>query len=203
MPNIMIHEKVAYNIAKKDKKLDTPNFYLGALAPDAVNLNGFAPKEKRWTSHLRDKDLNVWRENIKKFYYNEKDNYPTDFLKGYFIHILTDIVYDDYFYLKVTKRIKEDNKSIIDPHPVMLSYMNDYAIENENNEITKHIKNKLKEATYCDIRNITKDDLKAWTESQLKYNTKTKYKENPYITDDLIEKISLKVNEEYSNVVTY
>ena len=67
MPNIMIHEKVAYNIAQKHKNLDTPNFYLGALAPDAVNLNGFASKEKRWTSHLRDKDLKVWRKNIIEF----------------------------------------------------------------------------------------------------------------------------------------
>ena len=46
MPNIFIHEKVAYNLAKENKYLDTPNFYLGVLAPDAVNLNGFAPKEE-------------------------------------------------------------------------------------------------------------------------------------------------------------
>ena len=44
MPNIIIHEKVAYNISKKYKSLANAEFYLGALAPDAVNLNGFAPK---------------------------------------------------------------------------------------------------------------------------------------------------------------
>ena len=68
MPNIFIHEKVAYNIAKENKYLDTPNFYLGVMAPDAVNLNGFAPKEERWTSHLRDKKLSTWRQNIIDFY---------------------------------------------------------------------------------------------------------------------------------------
>ena len=59
MPNIMIHEKVAYTIAKQIKDLDTKEFYLGALSPDAVNVNGFASKEERWTSHIRDKDLNM------------------------------------------------------------------------------------------------------------------------------------------------
>lgn len=33
MPNIMIHEKVAYTIAKQIKDLDTKEFYLGALSP--------------------------------------------------------------------------------------------------------------------------------------------------------------------------
>lgn len=200
MPNTMIHEQVAYNIAQKHKNLDTPNFYLGALAPDAVNLNGFASKEKRWTSHLRDKDLKVWRQNIIEFYYKEKNNYPSDFLKGYFIHILTDIIYDDYFYSSVTKRIKEDGKNIIDPHPIMLNYMNEYAIENKNSKITKHIKNKLIEAAYYDIRNITKDNLKSWAKSQLEYASVSP-KPNPYINDDLITKLTNCVLVEYDNYI--
>ena len=42
MPTTGIHEEVAYLIANKYKKLDTSNFYLGAIAPDAVNINGLA-----------------------------------------------------------------------------------------------------------------------------------------------------------------
>ena len=47
MPTTMIHEKIAYDLAKKYPELDTSDFYLGILAPDTPNLHGFAPKEMR------------------------------------------------------------------------------------------------------------------------------------------------------------
>ena len=143
MPNIFIHEKVAYNIAKENKYLDTPNFYLGVMAPDAVNLNGFAPKEERWTSHLRDKKLSTWRQNIIDFYNKEKSNYASYFLDGYLIHILTDIIFDDYFYSNVIDLIKKDHKDIEDAHPLLLKSMNDYAIVNKDDKLVGHIKEKL------------------------------------------------------------
>ena len=50
MPIISIHEEVALLITQKYKDLDTSDFYLGAMAPDSVNLEFFAPKEDRWTT---------------------------------------------------------------------------------------------------------------------------------------------------------
>ena len=97
MPTVLIHEEVAYNIAKKYKQLDNKDFYLGALAPDTVNLNGFASKEERWNSHLRNENLDTWLENVKKFYNENKDKYNKYFLLGYVLHIITDIVHDKYF----------------------------------------------------------------------------------------------------------
>ena len=108
MPNIIIHELVGLKIANKYKELDNKYFYLGLLSPDAVNLNGFASKEIRWTSHIRDKDLNVWRDNIFKFYKNNKSKYEESFIDGYFIHILTDIIFDDFFYDKLKFKFLKD-----------------------------------------------------------------------------------------------
>ena len=59
MPNIRIHEEVAFIYANKYKEYDNKEFYLGVLAPDSVNVEGFAAKIERWTSHQRDKDYDV------------------------------------------------------------------------------------------------------------------------------------------------
>lgn len=200
MPNIFIHEKVAYNIAKENKYLDTPNFYLGVLAPDAVNLNGFAPKEERWTSHLRDKNLSTWRQNIIDFYNKKKSNYASYFLDGYLIHVLTDIIFDDYFYDDVLSQIIKDYQGIDDPYSLVRESMDEYAIKNKNSEMIKYIKDKLSNATYTDVRNITKEKLLAWSQKQLVYGNYHKTS-NAYITDELIEKLTEKVLQEYMNYV--
>ena len=108
MPTVLIHEEVAYNIAKKYQEHDNKDFYLGALAPDSVNLNGFAPKEVRWTSHLRKENLDEWLEKVKEFYNENKNKYNKYFLLGYVLHIITDIVHDKYFYQNIRNIIKED-----------------------------------------------------------------------------------------------
>lgn len=198
MPNIMIHEKVAYNIAKQIKELDNKEFYLGALAPDAVNVNGFAPKEERWTSHIRDKDLNKWRLNIINFYKKEQSNYNKSFPTGYLIHILTDIVFDDYFYLDVTNKIKSDN-NLADPHPYFLKCMDEYTKENISSPFFLEIKGKLKNPTYYDILNITKEKLKSWTEKKLNEQITTKV-ENKYIDDRLISSLTEQVLNEYNKI---
>ena len=200
MPNIKKKKKVAYNIAKENKYLDTPNFYLGVLTPDAVNLNGFAPKEERWTSHLRDKNLSTWRQNIIDFYNKEKSNYASYFLDGYLIHILTDIIFDDYFYSNVIDLIKKDHKDIEDAHPLLLKSMNDYAIVNKDDKLIGYIKEKLNNADSLNIRNISKEQLLSWSKKQLNYNESSSIT-NPYITDDLIEKITTQVSKEYFDIV--
>ena len=75
MPSILFHELVGYKIASKYKKYDTNNFYLGLMVPDSVNAYGFASKENRWRTHRRDKNLDIWQENVIKFYKENKGNY--------------------------------------------------------------------------------------------------------------------------------
>ena len=74
MASCMIHLYAGWLYAQKNTEfLDHPNFYLGCILPDCVNLGGFAKKEIRWHSHLRAADLSQWEENALAFY--QKDRY--------------------------------------------------------------------------------------------------------------------------------
>ena len=84
MPSISIQEKVGYEIGKI-LSISSYDYYLGLLAPDAPNLEGFASKEERWRAHQRRQDYHEWREALDRFYIQEKDHYPHDFLLGYYL----------------------------------------------------------------------------------------------------------------------
>lgn len=191
MPNIRIHEEVAYLYAKKNKEFDNKYFYLGVLAPDTPNLNGFGPKEERWMAHQRDKDYDKWLENIKRFYKDNKDSYNKYFIFGYYFHVITDIVYDKDFYLDIREIILKDNISLEDSHNVMRQDMDYYGSTFKEYD---YIKNKLLEIDeYFDIINIKKDKLKAWKELNLK---EEKVKEPKYINKNIILKLEEFVEKE-------
>lgn len=97
MPGPITHLKAA-NIFLDGSIKEPSAFYLGSISPDSVNINGHAEKAKRWPAHLREKDLDAWLDRVKSFW-NENKNTKEDqsFLKGYLLHIITDIVWDMYF----------------------------------------------------------------------------------------------------------
>ncbi len=82
-------------------------FYLGCIVPDSVNLQGFASKEKRWTAHLRHADLQIWAEQVARFYENNGEYADRDLLLGYAVHAFTDIAWDagdhDYIWQAMPK----------------------------------------------------------------------------------------------------
>lgn len=179
MPNIMIHEEVGSFISKRIH-INSYEFFLGLLAPDSVNYNGFAEKEIRWTSHQRKKDLQEWKDYLNNFYIREKNNYPKDFIIGYYIHILTDIIYDEFLYAKVKEKILKDNFKQEEAHEIMGQDMNKYYFPEieEIKEILKSNNNSY------DILNINKDLLLKWKEKQINnFNNKNSSK---YITEDII-----------------
>lgn len=197
MPIISIHEEVAIRLAKNNNDLDTKDFYLGVCAPDTVNLNGFAEKEKRWTSHQRKKDLNDWRKSLKEFYKKEKTNYPNNFLLGYITHILTDIIYDDYFYDNVKKEIINDNNSNEDPHILMGKDMEYYSSNSKyKNKIKEVLSNQDK---FYDILNITSKELELFINKNQKTNYENKI--NRYINDNLINNLTKKVESELQEYI--
>lgn len=192
MPNIMIHEEVAYFLSKKINK-NSYNYFLGVLAPDAPNTYGFGKKEDRWLAHQRKKDYNEWRKSLKEFYQKEKNNYEEDFLLGYYIHILTDIVYDDFIYLKVREKIIEDGYSMEESHDIMRNDMDKYYFK-EISDI-KEILNK--ENTTYEINGISKELMSEWKEKVLKgLNNKN---ESIYITQEIIDTLNELVYKELSN----
>ena len=200
MPTVLIHEEVAYNIAKKYKQLDNKDFYLGALAPDTVNLNGFASKEERWNSHLRNENLDTWLENVKKFYNENKDKYNKYFLLGYVLHIITDIVHDKYFYQDIRTAMTKININEDDQHPLLRKYMLEYGYLDENNQIREYINDLLKEHTGYNIKNISKEDLIAW-KNKCFSNYNEKVYPNNYITKNHIQELSKKTEEEFKTFI--
>ncbi len=193
MPNVMIHEEVGYYLSKKLNK-NSYNYFLGIIAPDAPNTYGFGKNEDRWLAHQRKKDYNEWRNSLKDFYEKEKNNYDEDFLLGYYIHILTDIIYDDYLYLKVKEEIL---KSTIDKdkyHEIMRDDMDKYYFKEI--EIIKDILSK-ENKTY-EINGISKELMLEWKSKVLKDfasdNTSV------YITNEIINTLNELVYKELSNL---
>lgn len=189
MPNIMIHEKVANYIAKKIN-INSYNYYLGVLTPDAPNTYGFAPKIDRWTAHIRRKDYNEWRNSLIDFYNENKEKYEYEFLLGYFIHILTDIVFDDFLYLKVREEILKDNIKLEESHDVMRLDMDNYYF-NEIEQIKEILKSK--NTTY-DINNISKELLLEW--KILSIQSFVNENKSKYITEEIIKDLEKQVYNE-------
>ncbi len=96
MPSAPIHLKVAAGIAQRLGVSDTAQFLLGSVAPDSVNLNGFAPKDVRYMAHVRSTDISVWKQNVKELCAELlQGGYNADFVKGVATHLLTDIFWDE------------------------------------------------------------------------------------------------------------
>lgn len=193
MPNIMIHEEVGYYLSKKINK-NSYNFFLGLLAPDSPNTFGFGKKEDRWLAHQRKKDYNEWRKSLKDFYKREKNNYDEDFLLGYYVHILTDIVYDDFLYLKVREEILKDNHTLEESHDIMRNDMDKYYFK-EIEEIKNIL---LTEDTTYDINGISKVLMSNWKGKAL--SSLTFKNESIFITKEVIEKLNELVYKELSNL---
>ncbi|WMJ21853.1 zinc dependent phospholipase C family protein [Paludicola sp. MB14-C6] len=95
MPASMVHLYIGYQFQQSCHLVhNKPQFYLGCIAPDAVNLDGFAPKDIRYTAHLRKADLDDWMQNVIDFYTEYKEKLDDDFLLGYVLHIFSDIAWD-------------------------------------------------------------------------------------------------------------
>ena len=193
MPNVMIHEEVGYFLSNKLNK-NSYNYYLGLLAPDSPNTYGFGKKEDRWLAHQRRKDYNEWRNSLKEFYNQEKNNYNEDFLLGYYIHILTDIIYDDFLYLNVREEILKDGYSLEESHDIMRKDMDKYYF----NEI-EEVKNVLsKENETFEINGINKELMSKWKDKVLEEFTNKN--ESIYITKELINTLNELVYKEVSNL---
>lgn len=193
MPSTIIHEEVGFYLSKK-LNINSYDYYLGLLAPDAPNLESFASKEERWTAHQRDKDYEKWYNNAKKFYKNNKDNFNKDFLIGYYIHIITDIAYDNILYKQVREEIEKENMNE-DGHTIMTKDMNNYYFKEI--ELIKDILSKSNKS--YDILNISKDKLNKFKIKCL--NNFTNKNTSVFITKDVIDKLNEKVFNAISKIL--
>ena len=195
MPTSSIHAIVAKKITDKYKSLNNYDFFLGSVAPDSVNLYGFAEKEERWEAHLRDKDLDKWTNNIVEFYNAEKDNINIDFLKGYVTHVITDIVYDRTYYMEVRNEIEELGIEQEKAHTFMQTEMKIFGAKNKDYLYVKEVL-ESKELGY-NIRNIESDQMVAWKNKII--NEKIKDMDATVFKQDIVDNLfndTLKVLED-------
>jgi hypothetical protein len=185
--------KVGMEFIQKNPTLDKPQFYLGLIAPDSVNVDGFAPKEKRWPAHLRDKDLDVWQKNVLVFYNENKEKYEELYLYGYVVHILTDIVCDMVYAEKVEPLLKE--KRVED----IYGYYRNEIEEYENSQVVKNwwkkVVENLQNSVAEDINGIDKGEIERWKQYTIKNYLGRPSGKSWLITDDYVKEIANRVEK--------
>lgn len=193
MPSSLYHLKIAEKITVKHQLLYTSEFFLGAIAPDTVNLHGFASREVRWAAHRRASDLGQWTENIISFYRENSGKVPEDFLKGYVVHVLTDIEAD-----RMEPSVHE---RILAVKPECNKY-EEYSREIEKAENAGlgedwwlFARNKLSNARGCDINGISGSDLLLWRDYVLESYARRKQEKAGLITEADFDEVAEAVDK--------
>lgn len=173
MPTNLIHLKVGYEYAKKHKEYDNKQFYLGLITPDTVNLHGFAEKEKRWGAHVRAKDLEDWKNNILNFYKENCNKYDKNYIFGYLVHILTDILFDEKnpneLFPKIEQKVGKEKS-----REEYSFQMNVYERSQIKCDWWEYVKNMLHESKAESINNMDEKDIESWKELVLdRYENET------------------------------
>ena len=103
--------------------------------------------------NILNKNLFLCESLKKELSKEEKNKINNDFLLGYTIHILTDIVYDEYFEEKIRKEILKNNQEK-DYWYIKWSDMDKYSFKEQSTINTILLKNN----NYIEIKNITKEN---------------------------------------------
>ena len=109
MPAALEHLLTGRRALEVLRPASLPLYYLGCVAPDAPNLDGFASKEIRWSAHLRREDPEDWIRHALKWA-KEKEGNPS-LRMGYAVHIIGDAVWDLRFEKGLQKAVKADGLS--------------------------------------------------------------------------------------------
>ena len=108
MPGQLLHLAVAQSIIDEFNPQDRAQYYLGAIAPDAIHAFANAERSRRISSHLMADDMPMHesdnietKANAVRLYLNAENDMPMlkSFKLGYCIHVLTDIYWLKTIYL--------------------------------------------------------------------------------------------------------
>lgn len=169
VPGAITHLKAAYIFDRKHGFSKPPEFYLGSIAPDCVNLHGHAEKSLRWTAHLRDSSLDVWENNTECFFNEFKGRVNEGLLEGYVLHILTDIVWDREFdlplYMLLLKSGVEEESLKDERWKELFAYEKTQFSEPWFKDA---VFKKLAEAKAFDIGALKTEDMLLWRDKTLR-----------------------------------
>ena len=116
MPLPMVHIETTIKIYEVLGKEPSPMFLLGCISPDAIHMRENAKREDKNETHLRKPDKDnieaAISEFINKYIYMYPGINEFEFIKGYAIHVLTDLYWRDTVYKmfknSIPKSISED-----------------------------------------------------------------------------------------------
>lgn len=195
MPSILFHELIGYKFVQNHKNYNNPNFFLGAMVPDAVNAYGFASKEKRWRAHFRDSSLDKWQINVINFYKQNKNKFDESYLMGYLVHVLTDILCDKTYQEKLYPELLEKGYDYNSAYGFYEKGLE--KLENSNIDKTwwKETKENIQKAEKIEINNIDKRMIEDWINYTInKYNNR-KFEKEEYLTEDFANEILDKIEK--------
>ena len=171
MPLPMIHLATAREYAKDfSTLLNCPEFYLGSISPDAIHMRVNTERKDKNVTHLH-AEGDSWKDNVLKFLKQSKTNPNYNFLLGYGIHILTDIIWHETIYIAFKRQYEKDSNPLQD---IRWAYYNDTdQLDFELYEICewrKNIWNLLKKSDRCSVEGILEtDEIIAWKDRTLEW----------------------------------
>lgn len=189
MPSIMFHELVGYKFAKKHREFDTDLFYLGLMVPDSVNAYGFASKEKRWKAHFRDSNLDKWQENILNFYKQNINNYERNYLMGYLIHVLTDIICDRIYQNNIYPKLLEKGYSKDQAYKLYEEGIKKFENSNINEQWWQYVKTNFQKANRIEINNIREKMIEDWINYIINNYSNRKYEKEDFIGEWFLNRV--------------
>ena len=152
MPSIDIHMAIARNYLKKyDGIGDHLKFIKGSIAPDLASDT----ISSHYGKGMDDKDLALFLKNkIGLKEYLATNTIDNDYERGYFLHLLTDYMFFNYFFDKeyISKRTHKDfKKDLYYSYNTIHDYLaSNYDISYEpfSDEVEKKISNSQVEIEY-------------------------------------------------------
>lgn len=161
MPSSPVHLYVARLIAEDLGVTDMAQYLLGSVAPDSVNLGGFAPQEKRYEAHNRSLDLDEWKKKALSVYEDTK-GVDEDFAKGVLTHILTDIFWDELIQPDMLSRLGQEGDGYEDLREKKWQELYRFNTLITSKEWYPDVLDTLKGAKPLDFRNIDKEMMKGF-----------------------------------------
>ena len=133
MPLPMVHLDIARRIIDLGYKVHKiPQFYLGIISPDAIHMRKdsnrihkndthLIPEGKTWIN-VEEKEYFIF---MKNFFSKNLENVDNDFLRGYGLHIITDMMWSKQVYTYFEKKFENDPSPVQD---LRMAYYNDTDI---------------------------------------------------------------------------
>lgn len=155
MGSRIMHLIIAEQIANKISISNKEAFILGGVAPDAVT--------SKEISHFYIGNLSDFTRSIdfNGFFENYKEMFPSDYLLGYYIHLIADDLWLKGFYMPWLKNRMENDESILE------LYHNDFRLLNGKllnfyhiNDVQIHNTDTIDEI--CDLNEVHIEDIKAF-----------------------------------------